>query len=160
MERDAVFEELVEAAQASEVSLGTAESVTGGQLAYLMTGEPGVGDVFRGAIVAYQTSVKRDLLEVPEGPVVSHEAARAMAEGARRLLGCDLAVSITGVAGPERQDGQPVGCVFIGLAFRDEPATSGQHFFEGEPDQIRKSAASTAARVALDRLTGLRPTAT
>ena len=155
MESDAVFEKLVEAAQGAGVKLGTAESVTGGHLAYLITGEPGAGDVFAGAIVAYETGVKRSLLDVPEGPVVSHQAARAMAAGARRLLHCDLVVSITGVAGPERQDGQPVGCVFIGLAFRDEPATSGQHFFNGDPDQIRKSAATTAARVALDRINGL-----
>ena len=155
MERDAVFEKLVEAAQAAGVSLGTAESVTGGQLAYLITGEPGAGDVFAGGIVAYETGVKRSLLDVPEGPVVSHQAARAMAAGARRLLHCDLVVSITGVAGPERQDGRPVGCVFIGLAFRDEPATSGQHLFDGDPDQIRKSAATTAARVALERINGL-----
>ena len=155
MESDDVFKRLLEAAQTAGVTLGTAESVTGGQIAYLITGEPGAGDVFSGGVVAYRTDVKHGILDVPDGPVVSPEAAQAMAAGARRLLGCDLVVSTTGVAGPERQDGQPVGCVFIGLAFRDEPVTSGQHFFDGNPDQIRTLAAVTAARVALDRLRAL-----
>ena len=147
MDMDEAFERLIELAKETGVTLGTAESVTGGRLAFLLSRQPGSGDTFAGAVVAYHTKVKQDLLEVPEGPVVSHRAAQAMASGARRLLDCDLVVSITGVAGPDPQDGQPVGCVFIGAAFREEPATSSEHFFEGDPDAVRHSAAVMAANI-------------
>jgi nicotinamide-nucleotide amidase len=60
--------------------------------------------------------VKYDLLKVPPGPVVSADAAEAMAKGVRELLGSDVGLSVTGVAGPEEQDGQPVGTVFVGLS--------------------------------------------
>ena len=150
-----VFEKLVRLAEEAGVVLGTAESVSGGQLAYLITRQPGAGDVFAGGVVAYQTDVKQTMLEVPEGPVVSHVAAETMAIGARRLLGCDLVVSITGVAGPESQDGQPVGCVFIGEVFREEPATSNRHSFEGDPDAIRHSATMAAARTVVEKLSRL-----
>lgn len=96
-------------------SLATAESVTGGLVGARLTAIPGASDVFRGAIVSYATDVKQSLLGVADGPVVSESAAREMAHGARRQLGADVAVSLTGVAGPSEQDGQPVGTVFVGL---------------------------------------------
>jgi PncC family amidohydrolase len=154
-ETNEVFEKLVSLAQEAGVLLGTAESVTGGQLAHHITRQPGAGDVFAGGVVAYQTDVKQTMLDVPEGPVVSHAAAEAMAVGARRLLGCDLVVSITGVAGPEPQDGQPVGCVFIGEVFGEEPATSSRYSFDGDPDAIRQSATMAAAQTVLERLSRL-----
>jgi PncC family amidohydrolase len=147
-----VFERLVKLARERGVVVGAAESVTGGQLSYLITRQPGAGDVFAGGLVTYQTEVKQNLLDVPEGPVVSHRAAEAMALGARRLLVCDLVVSITGVAGPDPQDGQPVGSVYIGNVFRDEPVTSARYEFTGEPDVIRHLATMAAARVVLDKL--------
>jgi PncC family amidohydrolase len=151
-ETDNVFQRLIDLAQETGVMLGTAESVTGGQLAHLIARQPGAGDVLAGAVVAYQTTVKQDLLNVPTGPVVSHQAAQAMAQGARRLLGCDLVVSITGVAGPDPQDGQPVGCVYIGAVLRDEAATSRRYMFEGDPDAIRQQATMAAGRIALEKL--------
>ena len=150
-ETDDVFQRLIDLAQETGVMLGTAESVTGGQLAHLIARQPGAGDVLAGAVVAYQTAVKQDLLDVPDGPVVSHRAAQAMAAGARRLLGCDLVVSITGVAGPDPQDGQSVGCVYIGAVLRDEPPTSRRYVFEGDPDAIRQQATMAAGRMALER---------
>ena len=132
--------------------IGAAESMTGGQFSYLITRQPGAGDVFAGGLVTYQTDVKQRILGVPRGPVVSHSAAEAMAVGARRLLGCDLVVSITGVAGPDSQDGQPVGTVFIGSVFADQPVTSARHDFTGDPDFIRHQAAMAAARTALSFL--------
>jgi PncC family amidohydrolase len=150
-----VFERLVSLAQERGVVVGTVESVTGGQLSYLITRQPGAGEVFAGGLVTYQTQVKQHLLDVPEGPVVSHRAAEAMAVGARRLLGCDLVVSITGVAGPDPQDGQPVGSVFIGNVFGSEPATSARYDFAGDPDVIRHLATMAAARVLLDRVSFL-----
>ena len=147
---DDLFKRLVTMAQERGVVIGAAESVTGGQFSYLITRQPGAGDVFAGGLVTYQTVVKQRLLDVPEGPVVSHRAAEAMAVGARRLLDCDLVVAITGVAGPDSQDGQPVGRVFIGNVFANEPVTSARYDFHGDPDVIRHQATMAAARVALD----------
>ena len=106
---DEAFEKLVELAQETGVTLGTAESVTGGRLAHLLTRQPGSGDAFAGAVVAYQTKVKQELLGCPGRPGGFASAAQAMAIGARRLLDCDLVVSITGVAGPDPQDGSAGG---------------------------------------------------
>ena len=98
------------------LSLGVAESLTGGLMGARFTSVPGASDVFRGGIVSYASDVKFSLLGVPQGPVVSANAAKAMAEGARRALRTDVALATTGVAGPAEQEGQPVGTVFLGLA--------------------------------------------
>lgn len=98
------------------LSLGLAESVTGGLVAARLTAIPGASDVLRGSIVSYASDVKYELLGVPVGPVVSPEAAVAMARGARRVLGADVGLALTGVAGPAEQEGQPVGTLHIGLA--------------------------------------------
>lgn len=97
------------------LSLGLAESVTGGLVGARLTGIAGASDVFVGSVVSYATDVKQSVLGVEPGPVVSADAARQMAEGAQRQLGCDVAMSLTGVAGPTEQDGQPVGTLFVGL---------------------------------------------
>jgi nicotinamide-nucleotide amidase len=98
------------------LTLGLAESVTGGLVAGRITGVPGASDVFRGSIVSYASDVKFGLLGVPEGPVVSESAAAAMAVGAQRVLGVDVALALTGVAGPAEQDGMPVGTLCVGIA--------------------------------------------
>ena len=97
-------------------SLGLAESVTGGLVAGRITNVPGASEVFRGAIISYASEVKFELLGVPEGPVVSEAAAMAMAQGAQRVLGSHVALSLTGVAGPTEQDGMPVGTLCVGIA--------------------------------------------
>ena len=97
------------------LTLAAAESVTGGLVGARLTGIPGASDVFRGAIVSYATDVKQTLVGVGEGPVVSEAAARQMAHGVRERLGADIGLSLTGVAGPAEQDGQPVGTLYIGL---------------------------------------------
>jgi competence/damage-inducible protein CinA-like protein len=102
--------------RARGLTLAVAESVTGGLVTARLTDVPGASDVLRGGVVAYASDVKYDLLDVPAGPVVSEEAARAMAEGVRRALGADVGLGVTGVAGPELQEGLPVGTVFCGLA--------------------------------------------
>jgi nicotinamide-nucleotide amidase len=118
---DQSMEEVVlEMLAARGLTLGCAESVTGGLIASRLTEVAGASQVFRGAIVSYASQVKHDVLGVAEGPVVSDEAAMAMAEGACRVLGCDVAVSVTGVAGPDTQDGMPVGTVFMGLCVDGE----------------------------------------
>jgi len=101
------------------LTLALAESVTGGLVAARLTEVPGVSDVLRGAVVSYATDVKVGLLDVPAGPVVSEQAATAMADHVRRLLGADVGLSLTGVAGPDRQDDEPPGTLWVGLAFGD-----------------------------------------
>jgi nicotinamide-nucleotide amidase len=136
---DDTMESVVAAALAARGwTLGLAESLTGGLLASRMTDVAGVSEVFRGSVVSYASDVKFDLLDVPEGPVVSAEAAEAMAAGARRVLGCDVGLAVTGVAGPAEQDGQPVGTVFIGVAIGEDPAESVQVRLPGERRTIRE----------------------
>ncbi len=98
------------------LSLGLAESVTGGLASGRLTNVPGASEVFRGSIVSYASSVKFDLLGVPAGPVVNEKAAAAMARGVQRVLQCDVGLALTGVAGPEEQDGVPVGTLCVGIA--------------------------------------------
>ncbi|MBV9932973.1 MAG: CinA family protein, partial [Actinobacteria bacterium] len=76
-----------------------------------------------------------------EGPVVSAEAAKAMAEGARKALGADVGLAVTGVAGPAEQDGQPVGTVFFGIAMGDTPADSSEVHLPGDRILVRQFAA-------------------
>ena len=98
------------------LSLAVAESITGGLVGARLTAVPGASDVFHGGVVSYASEVKFDLLDVPRGPVVSHDAARAMALGVRERLGADVGIATTGVAGPAEQEGHPPGTVFLGLA--------------------------------------------
>jgi nicotinamide-nucleotide amidase len=98
-------------------SLGLAESVTGGLIGARVTSVAGASEVFRGSIVSYATDVKFELLGVNNGPVVSEQAAIEMARGAARLLRCDVALAVTGVAGPTEQDGMPVGTLCVGLVW-------------------------------------------
>jgi nicotinamide-nucleotide amidase len=101
--------------RARGLTLATAESVTGGLVGARLTGVPGSSAVFMGSIVSYASAVKRSLLGVADGPVVSETAARQMAHGVREVLGADIGLALTGVAGPEEQDGQPVGTLYAGM---------------------------------------------
>jgi nicotinamide-nucleotide amidase len=121
------------------LTLGCAESVTGGLIASRLTDVPGASEVFRGSIVSYASEVKHDVLGVPPGPVVSDEAAMAMAEGACRVLACDVAVSVTGVAGPDSQEGVPVGTVYLGVCI-DGEADATMIRLPGDRDRVRQFA--------------------
>ena len=133
-------------------SLGVAESLTGGLMGARLTSVPGASDVFRGGIVCYASDVKFSLLGVPEGPVVTADAARAMAEGARRVLGADVAIATTGVAGPAEQEGQAVGTVFLGLAM-DGASEAQQLQLPGDRQRIRQYAVISALNLLRRRLT-------
>ncbi len=97
-------------------TVGCAESLTGGELAALLSGTPGASATFVGGVVSYATRVKREVLGVTAERVVSADCATQMARGVQALLGVDWALSTTGVAGPDRQEGQAVGTVYVGLA--------------------------------------------
>jgi PncC family amidohydrolase len=102
--------------EAADLRLAVAESLTGGLLAHVVSDVPGAGARFAGGVVAYTHDAKHALLDVPEGPVVSEQAARAMAQGCGRVFTVPAAVALTGVAGPAEQDGRPVGTVFAASA--------------------------------------------
>ena len=117
------MEEVVEALLKEKgLTIGTAESCTGGLMAKRLTDLPGASRIFRGGIVSYTNEVKAGVLGVPQALLdqygaVSAPVAQAMAEGARRALGCDIALSSTGVAGPDRDDrGNEVGTMFVSIA--------------------------------------------
>jgi nicotinamide-nucleotide amidase len=124
-------------------SLGLAESVTGGLVAGRITSVPGASDVFRGSIVSYASEVKFSVLGVPHGPVVSEAAAIAMAQGAQRVLGSHVALSLTGVAGPTEQDGMPVGTLCVGIAIGDV-AHARTLRMPGQRDQMRQMSVISA----------------
>jgi nicotinamide-nucleotide amidase len=121
------------------LTLGVAESVTGGMIGARLTAIAGASKVFRGGITAYASDVKYSLLGVPEGPVVSAGAAAAMALGACRVLGTDVGLATTGVAGPDEQEGQPVGTVFLGVALNGETRVE-RTGLPGRRDTIRQLA--------------------
>ncbi|HUY62952.1 MAG TPA: competence/damage-inducible protein A [Acidimicrobiales bacterium] len=135
---------VAELLDAGGLTLGLAESVTGGLVAARLVNVPGASRWLRGALVAYASEVKFSLLDVPEGPVVGEESARSMAEGARRLLGADVGLSLTGVAGPEEHDGHAPGTVFVGLAMEGAGTEVLPMRLPGDRDRVRQFAAISA----------------
>ena len=143
------------------LTFATAESCTGGRVAERMTALPGVSAVYRGGVVSYWTSVKADVLGVPADILeahgaVSEETARAMAEGARRVTGADIAVSVTGVAGPDPDErGVAVGIVYIGLATPDGTFCRPLDLGKRRRDRIQDLASNHALDVVRRYLSGL-----
>ena len=143
------------------LTLATAESCTGGRVAERITALPGVSAVYRGGVVSYWTSVKADVLGVPQETLdahgaVSEETARAMAEGARRVTGADIAVSVTGVAGPDPDErGVSVGIVYIGLATPDGTFCRPLDLGKRRRDRVQDLASNHALDVVRRYLTGL-----
>ena len=111
-----VLEELV----SQGLTLATAESMTGGLIATRLTEVPGSSRAFLGSVVSYANSVKQEILNVPEGPVISEQAVLSMAIGVCEVLGADVSVAVTGVAGPDSQEGQEPGVVWIGTCVDGE----------------------------------------
>ncbi len=146
-DEDTIEEVLLRSLGAAGWSLATAESVTGGMVAARLTDIPGASTVFRGSVVAYTSEVKQRLLGVPgelisEHGVVSEPVAEAMAVGAARLLGADVAVGLTGSAGPDRLE-EDVGTVVIGVTTPEGSAARTMRL-PGDRERVR-AYASTAA---------------
>ncbi len=128
-------------------TIGTAESMTGGLVTARLTDLPGSSAVVKGGVVAYQTELKQRLLGLPDVlGVVSEEAAVALATGARALLDVDVALSVTGSAGPDPLE-KPVGTVMIGVA-TPEDARAREMRFTGDRDRIRAFGATAALHLA------------
>ncbi len=119
-------------------TLGLAESVTGGLVAGRLTNVAGASDVLRGSVVSYASEVKFDVLGVTPGPVVNEAVAVEMALGAQRVLGADVGLALTGVAGPTDQDGVKPGTLCVGLAMPDGSTQSRTLQLPGVRDQMRQ----------------------
>ena len=125
-------------------TLGLAESVTGGLVGGRITSIAGASRVFKGGVISYASDVKFDVLGVEAGPVVSERAAMQMASGAQRVLGASVGLALTGVAGPEEQDGEPVGTLCVGVAFPNGQTFSTRSQLPGQRDQMRQFSVITA----------------
>jgi nicotinamide-nucleotide amidase len=132
-------------------TLAVAESLTGGLLASAFARAPGSSEWFRGGIVAYSSAVKHDLLCVPDGPVVSEAAAVAMARAAGRLLAADVAVAVTGVGGPDPQDGQAPGTVWA-ATWPDQLGGAVLLRLRGSPASICEQVCTQTVRMLRERL--------
>jgi len=127
------------------LSLATCESLTGGLIGATLTSVPGSSRVYRGGLITYHSDLKVALARVDaqwvaEAGVVNASTARQMAAGAAMACGADVAVAVTGVAGPDPSDGQPVGTVWMGLALPadwDEPSRAQSFEFPGDRGEIR-----------------------
>lgn len=138
-------------------TLVTAESCTGGGIGATLTAVPGSSAVYKGGIISYTNWVKENILYV-DGELletygaVSSQVAEAMAEGARKVLQADIAVSVTGLAGPGGDEfGNPVGTVFVGYS-DSEVTESVACYFTGSRDEIREQAVQTALKVVLNHI--------
>ncbi len=128
------------------LTIGTTESATGGRIADRLTNVPGSSDYFKGSVVAYSNEIKINVLGVKRETMenygaVSEQTAIEMAEGGRRLLGVDICISDTGIAGPSgAAPGKPVGLFYIGLAAK-ERSLSQKHIFSGNREENKRDAA-------------------
>ncbi|WP_433590349.1 CinA family protein [Nocardia sp. CA-145437] len=130
-------------------TVAVTESLTCGKLSAALGAAPDSARWLRGGVVAYSAHVKHRVLGVPDVPVVSEPAVRAMAAGARSLLDADIAVAVTGVGGPGAQDGEPAGSVWFAVdAFGETRVRHEQ--FDGEPEQVLAAAVEAAIGMLLD----------
>lgn len=153
---------VVREAAAAGVKVGTAESLTGGGIAACITATPGSSAVFEGGLVTYSNEAKHRLLDVGAlllrgRGAVCEEVAIEMAEGAAKRLGCDVAVSVTGIAGPGgAEPGKPVGTVWVGVC-RLGVAHAACHRFDGDRDAVRAQTVECALRAMEDAVLGIGP---
>lgn len=145
---------------AARLSVAVAESLTGGLVAAALTGVAGASAVVRGGVVSYATDTKHAVLGVDDfllraGGPVQAEVARQMAHGVRRVLGADLGIATTGVAGPDPQGNAPVGRVFVAVAWE-----SGDDVrilsLTGSREQIRATTVEAALELLIDAARGMR----
>ena len=141
------------------IRLGTAESCTGGLVGHVITEVPGSSDYFSGAVVTYANEMKIALADVPAAVLEAHGAvsaqvARAMADGARRRLGVDVAVAVTGVAGPDGGSAaKPVGLTYVAIA--DATGDDVRRFvWDADRTGNKRLSAAAALELVVERLTG------
>ncbi|GGE88833.1 CinA family protein [Mycetocola zhadangensis] len=147
--------------EGSTLHIAIAESLTGGQLSMRLAAAANSSSWFAGSLVAYMTETKHRVLGLSPGPVVSARAAEEMAAGIAKLTGANLALSITGVGGPDEQDGCEVGTVFIGLRSPHGEIYVAERMLGGSPEEIVESAVVASLRLLdarVDALASAHPT--
>jgi nicotinamide-nucleotide amidase len=135
--------ELADWCRRHDRTIACAESLTGGRLSGRLAAMPDAASWFRGSVVAYSAEVKYDVLGVPRGPVVTAPAAAAMATGAARLLRSHLAIAVTGVGGPGKEEGQPPGTVWAAISTPVDVVTR-RWKFSGCPEEVLDSTCDAA----------------
>lgn len=151
--------ELIEISSFEGISFGFAESLTGGMISSSVVSVPGASAAFRGSVVSYTNAVKENVLGVPAEIIdtyneVSDECAKAMAEGAYSVLGADLTIAVTGIAGPSGElPGKPVGTVYMGYCFNGGSSSgisgSVRLNLSGDRDKIRRDTVLAALSFAV-----------
>ncbi|MGN1295412.1 MAG: CinA family protein [Bacilli bacterium] len=130
------------------ITFASAESLTGGLFASTVTSVSGISKVYKGSIISYASSIKRDILGIPQEDidkygVVSYQVGYLMSKSASKLLDVDLAVSFTGNAGPQAMEGKEVGLVYIGITYLNETKCFEFHF-QGNRQEIREQCVDKA----------------
>lgn len=144
-------ERIATLASESGISVAAAESLTSGGFSSALGAAQDSSEWFVGGVVAYSSRVKHDLLGVPPGPVVSAEAATAMAAGVRSMLGSDVAVSLTGAGGPDPQDGQEPGTVYLAGDCADGPRVQ-MVKLSGSPSEVVQQSITLALEMTIELL--------
>lgn len=147
--------EVVAALRERGWTVATAESLTAGLVAATLADVPGASAVLRGGVVVYATELKHSLADVPVEVLETHGAvsadtARALAVGAARRCGADVGIGLTGVAGPDRQEGVAVGTVHVGICVPDRQPWSVELALSGDRREIRVRACGAALALVTD----------
>ena len=151
-----VVERLAASAQRADAVVAVAESLTGGQLAAALAAGPGASAWFAGGVVAYSPSVKFRVLDVAPGPVVTRRCAEQMARGVARLTGARASVAVTGVGGPDPEEDEQPGTVWLAWCVDGEVGARCHHF-DGEPADVLRATVSSALRALADACDELSP---
>jgi len=152
--------EIIDIMREKKLTLGTVESATGGLISHLITNIPGSSDIFQGSIICYSNEIKMKTIGLKAETLkkygaVSARAAEDMASGGRQVLGVDICVADTGIAGPDgAAPGKPVGLFYLGLAVKDG-TFSRKHLFKGTRAENKQQAAQTALMWVKDYLSGI-----
>lgn len=152
-------ERIAELAQRQRITIATAESLTSGSLSAELGKGENASEWFTGGIVAYLSRVKFDLLGVDEGAVITARCAEQMAEGVRKLLRADAAVAVTGAGGPDPEEGEPPGTVFVATSVQGRLHAE-RHHFEGDPDAVVAQTVDSALHQLLRECSNPPPEAT
>ncbi len=151
-------QKLVEALKQKNLKIATAESCTGGMVSTYITAVPGASKVFEMGLTTYSNRIKNEFLKVDKQTLdtvsaVSYDTAKQMAENICTLSGADIGVSVTGVAGPDSQDGYTAGTVFIGLCYRGKTETTMLNIEPRDRNYVRERAVYEIFNLAINRLT-------
>ena len=153
-------QEIIDIMREQKLKLGVIESATGGLISHLITNVPGSSDIYQGGITSYSNDIKMKIIGVKESTLqkygaVSSQVVKEMAKGGRKVLGVDICIADTGIAGPGGATaGKPVGLFYIGLAHKDG-TFSRKHIFKGTREENRQQAAQAALEWVKDYLAQL-----